>query len=210
MPSDQELVALMASRFAGHEKNYNGYIAILRSLGVEAGAKLFDFGCSWGYGSYQFAQAGFIVDAFEISQRRAEYARSKLGVRMPPLTHSDHGLYDIFFSAHVIEHFPSVSDMIELGMRSLKPGGLFIAFTPNGSAPLRNRDFRAWHKLWGLVHPQLIDDEYLRNCFSGIPLIITSSPHPIDQIAQWDRSTNQLITSLDGDELMFAVQKACV
>lgn len=207
MPSDQELATLMASQFAGHEKDYNGYIAVLRALGVKTGAKVFDFGCSWGYGSYQLAQAGFTLHAFEISQRRAEYARSKLGVPIHPITDSEYGAYDVFFSAHVIEHVPSVCDMIELGMRCLKPGGLFIAFTPNGSATFRTYNFGNWHKRWGLVHPQLIDEEYLLHYFTGIPLIVTSSPHPISQIAKWDRSTHPLITSLEGDELMFVAPK---
>ena len=207
MPSDQELAILMTSQFEGHEKNYNGYIAVLRALGVKTGAKVFDFGCSWGYGSYQLAQAGFTVDAFEISRPRAEHARSKLGVPIRSITDSEHGAYDVFFSAHVIEHVPSVSDMIELGMRYLKPGGLFIAFTPNGSATFRTCDFGSWHTLWGLVHPQLIDEEYLLHRFSGTPLIVTSSTYPISQIAHWDRSTRPLITSLEGVELMFAVQK---
>lgn len=207
-PSDQELATLLASRFAGHEKNYNGYIAVLRALGVTAGATVFDFGCSWGYGSYQLAQAGFTVHAFEISRRRAEYARAKLGVSVHPITDSDYGAYDVFFSAHVIEHVPSVSDMIELGMRCLKPGGLFIAFTPNGSAAFRTDNFRGWHKVWGLVHPQLIDEEYLLHRFTGLPLIVTSSPHPIARIARWDRSTHPLITSLEGDELMCVVQNS--
>jgi 2-polyprenyl-3-methyl-5-hydroxy-6-metoxy-1,4-benzoquinol methylase len=207
MPSAPELEALKISRFAGHEKNYDRYIAVLRALGVKDGAKVFDFGCSWGYGSYQLAEAGFRVEAFEISRPRAEYASSKLGVSIRPVTNSEHGAYCVFLSTHVIEHVPSVSDMIELGMRYLKPGGLFIAFTPNGSTTFRTTKFDNWHELWGLVHPQLIDEEYLLHRFCGLPLIVTSSPHPVSQIAQWDRSIRPLIASLEGDELMFAVQK---
>lgn len=207
MPSAQELASLIKTQFSGHEKNYGGYIEVLLALGVETGAKVFDFGCSWGYGSYQLAQAGFKVDAFEISQARAVYARSKLGVHVRPITNLENGGYDVFFSAHVIEHVPSVSDMVELGMRCLKPGGLFIAFTPNGSDTFRAYDFRSWNRLWGHVHPQLIDEEYLLHHFPGSPLIITSSTHPISQISQWNRSTRPLITSLKGVELMFAVQK---
>src|SRR2546422_477816 len=60
MPSEQELAALKASQFANHEKNYTDYIAVLGALGIGIGAKVFDFGCSWGYGSYQLAQAGWV------------------------------------------------------------------------------------------------------------------------------------------------------
>lgn len=208
MPSGQELASLIKTQFSGHEKNYAPYIAVLLALGVKTGAKVFDFGCSWGYGSYQLAQAGFTVDAFEISRPRAEYARSKLDVHIRPINDSENGGYDVFFSAHVIEHVPSVSHMIDLGMRYLKPEGLFVAFTPNGSDTFRAYDFRSWNRLWGLVHPQLIDEEYLLHRFPSTPLIVTSSAHPISQISQWGRSTRPLITSLKGVELMFAVQKS--
>jgi 2-polyprenyl-3-methyl-5-hydroxy-6-metoxy-1,4-benzoquinol methylase len=207
LPSDQELAVLKASQFADHEKNYKGYIAVLHALGIKSGARVFDFGCSWGYGSYQLAEAGFAVDAFEISRSRAQYAHSKLGVSIRQVTESEHGIYDVFFSSHVIEHVPSVHDMVETGMRCLKPGGLFVAFTPNGSATFRRNNPRKWHRAWGLVHPQLIDETYLLHNFSGKPLIVTSSPHPITTIAQWDRSLYPLVSCLEGDELMFVVQK---
>jgi hypothetical protein len=84
---------------------------------------------------------------------------------------------------------------------------LFVAFTPNGSAALRASNPDAWHKLWGLVHPQLIDEEFLLHRFAGDPLIVTSSAHPIAEIEQWDRSTRPLVTNLEGNELMFAVEK---
>ena len=67
---------LLSTRFAGEEKNYAGYIAVLHALGVAEGARMLDFGCSWGYGSWQLAQAGFAVEAFEIS-------RSCLRLRWP-------------------------------------------------------------------------------------------------------------------------------
>jgi 2-polyprenyl-3-methyl-5-hydroxy-6-metoxy-1,4-benzoquinol methylase len=206
MPSEADLAALLATGFAGHEKNYQGLIAVLQALGAGPGCRLFDYGCSWGYGSYQLRQAGYQVEAFEISRPRAEYARDKLGVTIRQPAEVEPRAYDVFFSAHVIEHVPSVSEMIDFGLRSLKPGGLFVAFTPNGSAARRARNPVGWHSNWGLVHPQMLDDEYLRHRFRGVPLVATSSEHPLTQIAQWDRSEPPLITDMSGDELMFAVR----
>ena len=206
LPTDQELVALVRAQFAGHEKNYDSYLDVLRALG-KPDAKLLDFGCSWGYGSYQLARAGYAVDAYEISKPRAEYARTKLNVSTKQLAELEHGTYDIFFSAHVIEHVPSVSKMITLGMQCLKPDGLFIAFTPNGSDASRARNPEAWHKQWGLVHPQFIDDAYLRHQFQNMPLLVATTPYPLEQIAQWPRAAQPFITNAQGGELMFAAQK---
>jgi hypothetical protein len=47
-------------------------------------------------------------------------------------------------------------------MSILKPGGLFIAFTPNGSAQFRHENERVWSQLWGMVHPNVLDDRYYR------------------------------------------------
>src|SRR5262245_57835659 len=59
VPSDAVLAELKRSSFVGTEKCYSYYIGVLAQLGLKRGTKLFDYGCSWGYGSYQLAQAGF-------------------------------------------------------------------------------------------------------------------------------------------------------
>lgn len=81
-PSESALSRLMAERFVGSEKNFAAYIAVLKSLNMEDGDALLDFGASWGYGSWQFKQAGFRVYSYEISKRRAEFARSRLSCDM--------------------------------------------------------------------------------------------------------------------------------
>ena len=214
LPSEQELQLLLESRFEGHDKNYAGYIAVLRALGVPQGAREFDFGCSWGYGSWQLAQAGFAVEAFEISRPRAEFAHTRLGVQMRQPEALPEGGYDVFFSAHVIEHVPSVAAMLELGLRLLKPGGLFVCFTPNGSLSFRRRNSQAWHLMWGEAHPQLIDEVLLTLRWPSLPLLLTSAPlhqperpHPLAEIAAWNRRAQPVVSTLDEVELMSAVDK---
>lgn len=209
VPAKSELRRLTESNFSGHEKDYAPYVAVLKALKIPDGCRLFDFGCSWGYGSYQLARAGFHVDAYDVSRPRLDYARSELNVSVKDLGEIESGAYDVFFSAHVIEHVPSVSKMIELGLRCLRPGGLFVAFTPNGSLPFQTRNPWNWHKLWGSHHPQLLDDTFVLARFPDTPLVITSSPHPTPLIEQWTRR-DTLITDLSGLELMFAaVNRHC-
>ena len=129
MPDAAALQQLTDIRFAGHEKDYAPLIALVADLGITPGMQLFDFGCSWGYGSWQFAQAGYNVKSFEISRPRARYAREKLGVdviddvtALENMTNQG-GICDLFFSSHVMEHVPSPSDAVATARRLLKPDG---------------------------------------------------------------------------------------
>jgi 2-polyprenyl-3-methyl-5-hydroxy-6-metoxy-1,4-benzoquinol methylase len=196
MPDEATLANLVAARFLGSAKDYSTYLAVLTALGAAPGSRVLDFGCSWGYGSWQLANHGFRVTAFEISQSRCHYARQKLGVEAHdrleslPTTH-----FDVFFSAHVLEHVPSVKQVVDLARISLRPGGLFVAFTPNGSEPFRRRDPKAWQKLWNMVHPNFLDDTFYLRLFPAA--LIASSPYDLDLVKRWDNQTNTRIRTTD-------------
>lgn len=206
LPDARRLAELQQENFASLSTSYLSYIEVLMALGAVSGERVFDFGCSWGYGSHQLAQAGFDVSAYEISRPRAEYAASRLGVSTVDIDAIEPGAYDVFFSAHVIEHVPSVEGMLELGERALKPGGLFLAFTPNGSTQRRESDPVGWHRSWGGVHPQLIDGEYLQhNASSKRPFLAAACPYPLDELRRW--AGTPTVLDMRGSELMLAFRK---
>lgn len=206
VPSQHEVDQLISREFRGTEKDYSAYIAVLRAAGVEPGARLLDFGCSWGYGSWQLQRAGFEVTSFEISRPRCRFAKEKLGVR----AHSDlseiAGPFDAVFSAHVLEHVPAVSDVVSLARGLLRPGGLFVAFTPNGSQALRTRRPDAWMTLWGHVHPNFLDADFYRQAFARDRRLLGSSPYDLARIGAWSAGTQDQELALDGDELLVAAQ----
>ena len=208
LPSDAALDELKTSNFAGTEKDCSYYIGILRGLGLAPNAKLFDFGCSWGYGSYQFARAGFDVTAFEVGTTRRRFAESKLGVRAVPDMDSAAsdlaGQFDCFFSSHVLEHIPAPADAFRYAMRLLAPGGLFVSFTPNGSEAHRAAS-PAWSKLWGEVHPNFLDDVFFDHNFQHSPRCVGSSR--VTAAPMGDAATLQRLNDLSGDELFFAARK---
>jgi 2-polyprenyl-3-methyl-5-hydroxy-6-metoxy-1,4-benzoquinol methylase len=181
---------------------------VLTRLGLQPGAKVFDYGCSWGYGSYQFAKAGFEVTAFELAPTRRRYANQKLGVRtvdsMDVATTELAGNFDCFFSAHVLEHVPSPAQSFDYAMRLLKMNGLFVSFTPNGSHNYRLKS-PAWSNLWGEVHPNFIDEVFLNRAFRRSPRSVGSSPLTNASVAE-DPQPKQL-NQLDGAELVFAARK---
>lgn len=117
LPSVERLKEMKASKFAGTEKNYSKYIEVLRALGCSDGAALLDFGCSWGYGSWQFSEAGFAVKAFELSKNRGAFASRHMDIEVYSNTEEITGMYDVFFSAHVLEHIPKLSGIIDLARK---------------------------------------------------------------------------------------------
>mgnify|MGYP003674642620 CR=1 FL=1 len=205
LPDASRLEELKAENFASLSTSYLGYIEVLRMLGARDGQTVMDFGCSWGYGSHQLQKAGFKVESFEISKPRAQYARDRLGIATLELEAIPSSVYDVFLSCHVIEHVPSVEDMMVLGERVLKPGGMFVAFTPNGSMAFRAQDREVWHRSWGFVHPQLIDDRFLTQASSRRAFVAASVPYPLEALRNW--KGEQSILGMNGYELMLAFRK---
>ena len=205
-PNDAALRELISTNFAGSEKDYTSYIKVLAALGGRPGDRLLDFGCSWGYGSFQLKKHGYDVTAFEISKPRCRYAREKLGVVAHDKLDEVKGEgFDIFFSAHVLEHVPAISDVFALAQKKLKKGGLFLAFTPNGSNAYRNRQDGAWGQLWGMVHPNFLDDRFYKKAFPDV--LLTSDPYDYREISeQWAGGKTSSKLKLDGVELMAAVK----
>jgi len=202
-PDDVQLEKLTSSNFAGSDKDYTNYIKCLQAFGAKPGDRLLDFGCSWGYGSWQLQKHGFKVTAFEISKPRCRYAREKLNVNaFDKLSDLPNEKFDVFFSSHVLEHVPSVSDIFKLAREKLTENGVFVAYTPNGSAAFQRRQPDSWKRLWGMVHPNFLDDEFYRNAFPTA--LLASDPYDFDQLENaWEK---QEIThlSLEGRELLAA------
>lgn len=208
MPNDEKLKTCIDTKFQGTEKDYSVYINVLEGLGCKRGQKLLDFGCSWGYGSWQLKRHGFIVESFEISDPRADYARKKLGAKVFSNLTELSGPYDIFFSSHVLEHVPSVNKIIDFGLSVLRPGGVFVAFTPNGSNQHRLKSPSIWHKLWGRVHPNFLDDMYYCNAFPECSLLLSSDPYDIEKLIDWQgKKGMRVIYDLSGSELLVAARK---
>lgn len=170
-PSIERLAELKRTNFSGTDRCFAGYIEFLKGQGIGPPSRILDYGCSWGHGSYQFATAGYEVRSYEVGIARRNYGIEHLGVRhVDDLFEvaSGHPLFesfDCFFSAHVLEHVPSPSKVIDLAYRCLKPGGVFVAFTPNGCDEFRKFDPRSWSNMWGLVHPNYLDDVFYEKHF---------------------------------------------
>jgi 2-polyprenyl-3-methyl-5-hydroxy-6-metoxy-1,4-benzoquinol methylase len=211
LPNMTVLERLKARNFRGSPKDYSVYTSLLDALGLGPGDSVFDFRCSWGYGAYQLETHGFRVTAHEISTARRAYAADHLGVEFIDeldVLEPDHPLFesfDCFFCAHVLEHVSCPRQVFRCLDSLLRPGGVFVSFTPNGSEAHRRRNPQ-WNKLWGEVHPNLIDDRFLRRSFGDWPRLLTSGPYIFEAIER-PSSSEMILGSLDGHELMFAAVK---
>ena len=212
-PNDDELNELITNNFRNTEKDYSKIIEILNILNIKFDTNvptLFDYGCSWGYGSYQLKKI-FNVKSYEISVSRAKYARDKLGVNVINKSELDYLMnnkkkLDFFFMSHVLEHVPNPSETLDLGLKLLKKGGYIVSFTPNGS--MKNKKINSkWSQLWGMVHPNFIDEKFYEKFFRNNVYYIGSSKYNLKNIQNFTKNNQNYIDDLSGSELMIIVKK---
>ncbi|HEY2595666.1 MAG TPA: methyltransferase domain-containing protein [Chloroflexota bacterium] len=198
LPDPSELVELQRLSFAPIGRDYSGYIEVLRALGVPPGATVYDYGASWGYGSWQFAQAGYRVYSYELSQPRARFAEQYLGCQVVADPRAIPERVDCFFASHVLEHLAQPGALWQLAAETVRPDGVVVLFMPNGEPGCEVRDPERYHQLWGRVHPLLLTSASVAamaapHCFDTLAY---SSPFDLERVAA------RCPGLLDGDELL--------
>lgn len=191
LPDADTLKALMQTGFQGSSKDFSRVAELLRMLSVKPGAKILDFGANWGYGVWQLREAGFDVIGYELSQPRADFS-AHLGVEVltdwPKVV--QRGCFDVVFSSHVLEHTPDPADALRRQCEVLAAGGLVIAYVPNGSAHFFEAEPSAFHKLWGRVHPVMLDEVFVRKTLAPLPVAVGAHrPEDLQGLLNWDRKT---------------------
>ena len=192
-------------------RDFSEYVRVLRAAGCGPGSKIFDFGCSWGYGAGQYRAAGFDVTSYEISPVNRRFAREALGLNVV----DDFNAYaasaptpefDVFISSHVLEHLPEVTPVFAKAARLVKPGGLLVFFVPNGSEAFRKFDLRRWRRLWGEVHPLFLTDKFFEKAFHGMPVLLGASPLDDRTISRFVGKPESHGAPLEGKELACLVK----
>jgi SAM-dependent methyltransferase len=205
VPSDEQLKEMLVCRFKNTVKDYQTYISVLHAIGVEPGETVLDFGCSWGYGSWQLREAGFKVYSYEVSKSRAEFARRKLGCSIVGDDLVSDPI-DCLFSAHVLEHLTDPNLLWRIAERVLSPNGVVVCFLPNGDSRLEAEYGSAqYHRLWGQVHPLLVGPgaaAFMAKRHAYIPVVHTS-PYDL-QLLRANIPSDHLM----GQELLLIARKA--
>ena len=191
LPDAATLKTLIQTGFRDSGKDFSRVIELLRILAVKPGARILDFGANWGYGVWQLREAGFDAIGYELSQPRAVYSKH-LGVEVFTEWSAivRHGCFDVVFSSHVLEHTPDPAEALQRQCEILASGGILIAYTPNGSAQFFEAYPSAFHKLWGRVHPVILDEVFVRKALVPMPVAIGAHrPEDLQGFANWDRKT---------------------
>jgi 2-polyprenyl-3-methyl-5-hydroxy-6-metoxy-1,4-benzoquinol methylase len=202
LPDGPTLEQMKKEHFHTANKNGDRYLNMFaRLFPGEKSLRITDYGCSWGYLTYQFKQAGHEVQGYEISRSRAEFGVRNLGVEIFSKENQLGKGNHIFFSSHVIEHHPDIASMIRLAESLLVTGGYFIAFCPNGSPEYRLKNPTAFHHAWGKVHPNYLNADFYKYIFENHSYYISGSPvnpediHPLQPF-------ETITGDLSGEELV--------
>lgn len=98
LPDYLTLEQMKINGFRTANKNGDRHLDLFaRLFPSESSLKIIDYGCSWGYLTYQFKKAGHQMQGYEISRPRAEYGIKQLDLEI----YTDESLLgkenDIFF-----------------------------------------------------------------------------------------------------------------
>jgi 2-polyprenyl-3-methyl-5-hydroxy-6-metoxy-1,4-benzoquinol methylase len=208
LPDEAELGPLMSKNFAGSPLDLNAKIQVLHT--IRPGGRVLDYGCSWGYETYQLRQHGFDASGFEVSKPRAQYARDKVGVRvfdsLSALADLPPGSFDIIFSNHVLEHLPAIRDFFDLSSRLLAPDGLAFHVLPNFTGKVAREGL--WIMWIGEEHPIAPTAEFIGRILPrhGFGRVVFGSS-PFDGSLTTALAAKSPQPSLEGDELLVLAYK---
>lgn len=162
LPAQHALKEAVDRNFAGTEWDKADRTRFMR-LVAKGNERLLDFGCSWGYGAFQYKTAGFDAQGFELDRNRARFGHDALGVEI----HSDHRFlaesrrYDLIISDHSLEHAPDPGVLLDLFGHLLDDGGKLILFVPNGSCVQARKLGVNWGPFIGESHTVAFTAEWL-------------------------------------------------
>jgi 2-polyprenyl-3-methyl-5-hydroxy-6-metoxy-1,4-benzoquinol methylase len=209
LPGSGELRLLTSANFSCSPLDINSKVRVLEFL--RPGGRVLDFGCSWGYGTYQMEQYGLNAVGFEISKPRAEYGRTKLGLKiidtLEELEKLPAGGFDVVFSNHVVEHLPNIAAVFPLLTRLLNQNGFVFHVLPNFMGKKARSGY--WVKWIGEDHPIAPAMPFFDYAIPRAGLtkpIYGSSPFD-DGMAQALNGPASASLSTEGDELLVFAHK---
>ncbi|HKT47561.1 MAG TPA: class I SAM-dependent methyltransferase [Candidatus Acidoferrales bacterium] len=163
LPGAEELKRLLEEEFRPLFADVSHKVKVLKSL--RDGGKALDFGCSWGYATSLLRKYGFDATGFEVSNRRANYARERLGLTVVNSPEELEGMpsrsFDVIYSNHVLEHVPSIRNALSLFSRLLKDDGIGFHILPNFTGKTARSG--AWLAWIGEDHPIAPTAEFFKH-----------------------------------------------
>jgi SAM-dependent methyltransferase len=172
-----------------------GKVNLLRGL-VAPGARVLDFGCSWGYNADLLRGLGYRVVGFEISRPRAAFGRRHFGLDILDAYDRLHqlpgGTFDAIFASHVLEHLPRIDGVLSEFARLVRPDGVVLILVPNcgdGRGGLRV----GWKPIVGEKHPMAFDCRFFEIALPryGFQPLVTTGMEDYEAIQAFLTHANQ-------------------
>lgn len=202
LPAAADIPNHIATRFATVGRDLTEHLTTIRAFTPTG--RLLDYGCSWGYCVYQFAQAGYQAFGFEISKPRVEYGKSTLNVDLTSnIDELPDASFDVIYSAHVLEHIPKPEISFRNFQRLLKPGGMLFIYVPNGGSAEAQKLGIHWGPMVGEKHVLALTAEFFnRNLPQWDFTVKFASSTYAEPPRTFDNNP-----ALDGQELLVVAQR---
>ncbi len=159
IPDNKRLKQLIQDDFRNTEKDYYGVFRYF--IDRHAIKRALEFGCSWGYFLKQLSRQGVEAVGVEISDKRREFGRNVLGLRIESDLKGlcgDNESFDAIFCIHVLEHLSDISAIFKSFRSLLKPGGVLFLEVPD-MAPEKMAPGFKW---MGAMHPLGFTAEFFK------------------------------------------------
>jgi SAM-dependent methyltransferase len=209
LPAPEDLPELLRKDFTPLFADVIHKIRVLRAF--KPSGRVLDYGCSWGYATSLFRKYGYDAVGFEISKRRAAYAREHLGApvidSLPELESLPAGSFDVIYSNHVLEHLPAIGSTLALFARLLRDDGIAFHILPNFSGGLARSGL--WVSWIGEDHPIGPTVEFFERAFPDAGfrrLQFASSPFD-ERMRSSIGEPRDRQSQLDGEELLVLASK---
>jgi SAM-dependent methyltransferase len=182
LPSRDDLARHIASQFRGGLLDYSARISAVHELCCQG--RLLDYGASWGYGVWQFRDAGYDAVGFEISRPRMMFGKERLGLEMVDSTsnlpaHS----FDVIHSSHVLEHITDLRATFADFCRLLRTGGYLVVFVPNGAGRSARELGVKWGPMIGEKHVNALTETFLRSALASHGFSCIFGPKDDDELS---------------------------
>lgn len=135
--------------------------------------RLLEIGPSYGSFTYLAKEAGFEVEAIEMSKKCCKFLEDVVGVRAinssaPESALQELGPYDVIALWHVIEHLPNAWATLEAMCSRVRTGGYVVLAAPNPDAFQFHLMGRYWPHVDAPRHVMLIPMKFLEDKMSEL------------------------------------------
>lgn len=212
LPGLNAIRGLVKNGFAGTTYDISRLINLLNKFNQ---GRLLDFGCSWGYGVWQYRKAGYDAIGFEISKPKASFGVNELGIEIVSnysrLESLDSCSFDFIVASHVLEHLPQIGPALRLFSRLLRPGGKLVVLVPNAGG----RSAMEWPGVWPFTisreHNLGLDASWFHYNLGhyGLTPIFSSSDFGkafVSALAPYDERASSPVNLLEDELLMVAIK----